>query len=263
MVAATVLLAPLDVASAPPASQPIRPALRARVALSVGAPNAGRLVRGEKLEPSTLIRIVPAWGGPDFRWGLPQLVGMLRRAAAKVSNVHGDAKMCVGDLSSRTGGTLRKHKSHQSGRDADIGFYMLNARGEPIYHHRFVAFDAEGRSSELPGARFDDARNWTLIESLLQDPEARVQWVFVSDALRTRLLREAERRGASRQLRLRAARVMKETKGSSHDDHFHVRIDCPKDQRGTCEPWPRRVTQSSQPATRAGAQRGKRGKRRR
>lgn len=239
--------------------------MRSRIALSVGAPNAGRLVRGEKLEPTDEIRVVPAWTGPDYRWGLPHLVGMLQRAADRVSKRHGDAKLSVGDLSSRTGGTLRKHKSHQSGRDADIAFYMLDGRGRVVYHDRFVEFDAQGRAPSMPGVRFDDARNWTLVEALLDDPQARVQRIFVADVLRTRLLREAERRGVPRRTRLRAARVMMQPKGSTpHADHFHVRIGCPKDQRGVCEPWPRRVTDSDEAPSRAGAKRTRtRGKRRR
>jgi len=265
-VAASVLLAPVDVASAPPGSSPVRPALlRSRAPLSVGAPNAGRLVRGEKLDSADLVRVVPAWGGPDFRWGLPQLVGMLERAAAKVMDRHGGPKLNVGDLSRRTGGTLRKHKSHQSGRDADIAFYMTDERGKPMLHHRFVTFGPDGRSTSLPEARFDDARNWTLVEAMLSDKHARVQRIFVSDDLRRRLLGEAERRGVSRRLRLRAARVMMQPKKSSaHADHFHVRIACPKDQRGSCEPWPRRgMADQPDPEPRSGANRRKRGKRRR
>jgi len=263
VIVASVLLAPQDVASAPPSAPPAL--MRSRIALSVGAPNAGRLVRGEKLEPSEHVRIVPAWTGPDFRWGLPQLVGLVRRSAGKVDERHGPVKLSVGDLSSRTGGTVRKHKSHQSGRDVDLGFYMVDTRGKPLYHYRFVEFDAAGRASALPAARFDDARNWTLIESLLGDRHARVQRIFVSNDLRKRLLDEAERRGVSRRVRLQAARVMMQPKGSTpHADHFHVRIACPKDQRGACEPWPRRASQGSAQSARTGNKSAKvRGKRRR
>ena len=239
-IVASVLLAPIDVASAPPAPSAPTALLRSSSALSLGAPNAGRLVRGDKLEPSDHVRIVPAWNHPDFRWGLPELVGMVRRAAREVHEKHGPCLMSVGDLSSRAGGTLRKHKSHQSGRDVDISFYMTDPRGKPLYHHTFVEFGANGRATNHPVARFDDARNWTLVESLLRDPKARVQQIFVSNDLRKRLLVEAERQRAPRQIRLEAARVMSQPDGTTpHADHFHVRIACPSNQRGACEPWPR------------------------
>jgi penicillin-insensitive murein endopeptidase len=240
VIVGSVLLAPLDVSSAPPAPSVPPALLSSGVALSIGAPNAGRLVRGEKLEPSDQIRIVPAWNHPDFRWGLPQLVGMVRRAAHKVNERHGPCVMSVGDLSSRSGGTLRKHKSHQSGRDVDIAFYMIDRRGKPIYHHTFLEFDGKGRAVAHPEARFDDARNWTLVEALLRDPAARVQHIFVSTDLRKRLLLEAERQNAPRQTRLLAARVMMQPEGTTaHADHFHVRIGCPGNQGGACETWPR------------------------
>ena len=44
--------------------------------------------------------------------------------------------------------------------------------------------------------RFDDARNWELIGKLVADGDARVQHIFVSNALKRRLLREGRRRGA-------------------------------------------------------------------
>lgn len=263
------MIAPQDVASASPAGPRISPALlRSRVSLSVGAPNAGSLLRGVRLEPSDQVRIVPAWNHPDFRWGLPQLIDMVERAAERVAARHGPSKISVGDISSQSGGTLRKHKSHQSGRDVDIAFYMIDARGNPVYHDTFVPFDANGRSSKLASARFDDARNWTLIEALLTDPQARVQHVFVSNDLRQRLLREAERRGVSRHLRLRAARVMMQvTPESEHADHFHVRIACPGNQRGACEQHPRRHDEIAEPTSRGRRDsqdaRATRGKRRR
>ena len=261
MLASSLLLAPRDVASAPPVVQPAL--LHSGIPLSIGAPNAGRLVRGERLEGTNNVRIVPAWRGPDFRWGLPALVDLIESAARKVDERHPHAKLSVGDLSNQDGGAIRQHLSHQSGRDADIGFYVVDRNGKPLYHTRFVSFDGDGKSKRLPGARFDDARNWSLIEALLSDRRAKVQHIFVSNDLRRRLLHEAERRRAPLNLRLRAARVMTQPKGTTnHADHFHVRIDCPKNQIGICEPWPRRSSanrvQTRPEANRSARARGKR-----
>jgi penicillin-insensitive murein endopeptidase len=91
--------------------------------------------------------------------------------------------------------------------------------------------------------RFDDARNWQLVESWLTDAVARVQYVFVSKPVRNRLLVEARRRGVAPQLLRKAAAVLIEPKrGEAHADHFHVRIYCPTGHRPRCrdgEPyWP-------------------------
>lgn len=259
-----VVVAPINVASAPPSRVSPTAMLRSESALSLGAPNAGRLVRGDRLDGSEHIRVVPAWSHQDFRWGLPELIGMLRGAASAVNDKHGPCIMSVGDLSSRSGGTLRKHKSHQSGRDADISFYMTDGRGKPMYHSTFVEFDADGRAPKLPEARFDDTRNWALVEALLRDRNARVQNIFVSNALRKRLLEEAERQGAGRSIRLEAARVMSLPNGAApHDDHFHVRIGCPTSQGNACELWPRAPSSAAdsdstkaEPTTRGKRRRG-------
>lgn len=207
--------------------------------VSLGAPNAGSLLAGTHLQESNLIRVVPAFSGRDTRWGLPALVQGIDRAAAYVDKRFPNSMLSVGDLSRKGGGEIGHHKSHQSGRDVDLGFYMTDRSGEPLYAKNFVAFDGDGFSRSAPSARFDDARNWTLIEALLTDPQLRVQRIFVSAPLRQRLLAEAERRGVSLSLRMRAAQVLLQPRvGAAHDNHFHVRIACPPGQE-SCETSPR------------------------
>ena len=36
------------------------------------------------------------------------------------------------------------HRSHQSGRDADVGFYVLDAHGKRVTPDHFIHFDAAG-----------------------------------------------------------------------------------------------------------------------
>lgn len=203
--------------------------------MSIGAPNQGKLGHGSRLGDAPYLRIVPAYAASDARWGLPDLVGLVERTARRVARRFPGAVLSVGDLSRRGGGEIERHRSHESGRDADIGFYLCTAAKKQILADRFVSFDANGAPRGKPGTQFDDARNWALVEALLDDPLARVSHIFTAFHVRARLLRYAERIGMPESLRQRAAETMTQPRGvPDHDDHFHVRIACPREQRGAC-----------------------------
>lgn len=200
-------------------------------AQSVGAPNAGHL------EGAMLLR-----GSPTLKqksgshsWGLPELVRALQRASVKVAKKHKSSVMLVGDLSGRTGGFLERHGSHQTGRDADVGLYVMNSKGKSVNVRHFVAFDATGKGRELPWAMFDEARNWELVQALLQDEKANVRYLFIANPLRAKLLAQAVKKHASKELIARAAAaMMSPPEADVHDDHLHVRIGCPESMRGVC-----------------------------
>lgn len=198
---------------------------------SIGAPNSGRLSGAALLKQSKQLK----QRAGAHSWGLPALVKLLHRAADRVAKKHRGSTLLVGDLSGKTGGHLDGHNSHQTGRDADIGFYVMNSRGKPVATKRFIAFDEHGRARDLPWASFDDARNWALVQALLEDPQANVRYLFVTNALRARLLAHAAKKNASKELIAKAAAAMMSPKDADvHDDHFHVRIACPESMRGVC-----------------------------
>ncbi len=204
---------------------------RPKGALSSGAPNQGRLHGGEKLASSKSVEV----RGGGHAYGLPDLVRVLRRAAAKVSRKHKGSVLFVGDLSAKNGGALFGHNSHQSGRDADVGFYMHSERGKHVNPHRFVAFGSDGRPRGGEVVRFDDERNWAFVEALLTDTKTDVRYLFVSSGLRTRLLKYAAKKNVPKELYAKAAAaLMSPADADVHDDHFHVRIACPERMRGAC-----------------------------
>jgi penicillin-insensitive murein endopeptidase len=216
---------------AAPAARPGKPT--ATASFSIGSPNQGRLDGGKRLAAAPYLRVVPYYAESTARWGLPSLVGLIDRAARRVARRFPDAVLSVGDLSRREGGELERHHSHKSGRDVDLGFYLRSAADKPLLPDRFVTFSARGEATDHSGAVFDDARNWALVEALIDDNETRVSHIFVARHIRARLLRHAERRGVSMELRQRAAELMMQPSQAAHDDHFHVRIACPPDQ-GRC-----------------------------
>jgi penicillin-insensitive murein endopeptidase len=199
---------------------------------SVGAPNGGKLARGDKL---TSNRSVEVRGG-GHAYGTPQLVQVLKRAAAKVRKKHKGSVLFVGDLSAKRGGPLFGHNSHQSGRDADVGFYMKHDDGKQVNPHRFVPFGSDGRARDGGIVRFDDERNWLFVEALITDPKVDVRYVFISMGLRKRLLTYAsqKKKVAPDLYAKAAAALMSPSDVDVHDDHFHVRIACPEKMRPSC-----------------------------
>jgi penicillin-insensitive murein endopeptidase len=212
-----------------------------RFGRSLGSPTEGRLVGGMHLDETSYIRVEPADVAGDVRWGLEPLVLMIDRAARLVQHQFPGWITSVGHLSRLGGGDVDQHRSHESGRDADVGFFVRSAKGRQLLAPHFVAFRGDGTAPTWPGAYFDDAKNWALVASLVEDAEAHVTHLFVAAPLRARLLSYAEHIGAPAAVRLRAAEVMQQPHGTlPHDDHFHVRIGCPAQMTGCVEnPAPR------------------------
>ncbi|MEZ4306659.1 MAG: penicillin-insensitive murein endopeptidase [Polyangiaceae bacterium] len=172
---------------------------------SIGAPNRGKLSGAIKLHKSKGLKLrdrAQAWGTPD-------LVKLLQRAAGKVRKKYPKSVMLVGDLSKKSGGPLTGHNSHQSGRVADVGFYVANSK-EAGGDDRGSSRSGDGSSEKVSWAQFDDARNWALVEALLTDKNTTVRHLRVESACgrgcwRTRRSRRS-RRISTRRPRTRCCR---------------------------------------------------------
>jgi penicillin-insensitive murein endopeptidase len=203
---------------------------------SVGSPTEGRLLGGSHLDDAPYLRFAPAYAQGDVRWGVGPLVGLVDRAARQVRHQFPESVLSLGHLSRHGGGELERHASHESGRDADLGFYVRSKMGRPLHADHFVAFAGDGTAPSWPGAYFDEEQNWALVSALVTDPFAHVSHIFVASALRARLLAYAERVGAPLAVRVRASELMAQPHGAlPHDDHFHVRISCPNGMNGCVE----------------------------
>jgi penicillin-insensitive murein endopeptidase len=203
------------------------------MSLSVGAPNDGYQVRSKRLRETRHIRVKRGSGVRNY--GHPALVLMLRRSAKDIASAAPNSVMLVGDLSAKKGGAISGHRSHQSGRDADIGFYVRNEAGKQVLLDRFVKIDSQGRVIGHRGLFFDDWRNWLLVRSWLRDRRAGITHVFVASPIRNRLLAYARKNKAERKYVDAATKLLKQPSNSArHDDHFHLRIACPKRQDDIC-----------------------------
>jgi penicillin-insensitive murein endopeptidase len=216
----------------PAASAIANAAQKALKARSIGAPNHGKLEGGSKLHGGKHLKL--RQGANPY--GLPQLTHALKSAADRVGSKYGGSILLVGDLSTKEGGSLSGHNSHQTGRDADVGFYAMNASGKPLPSKYFVAFDKAGTGKEVTSIHFDDARNWFFVESLLKNEKANVHYVFVAPPLKARLLAYANKHHVSKDLIARAsAAMMAPQEAGPHDDHFHIRISCPDNMKDCIE----------------------------
>ena len=220
---------------------PLAPAWRG----AVGTPNRGVLAGGAELARDT--------GGlrwlrhNDRHWGQPRFTAALEHAAARVARERPGVDLVVGDLSTPTGGgPLPPHFSHRSGVDADLLFYVTTLDGVPVESPGFVHFGADGLAEDEGHGRWlrlDVEREWRLVRALLEDPEARIQWIFVSDVVQAILVEWALSHGDPLEVIRRAEEVMLEPHpGGVHDDHLHVRTTCSPDEMvAGCQPiGPRR-----------------------
>ncbi|RMG97288.1 MAG: murein endopeptidase [Deltaproteobacteria bacterium] len=212
----------------------------------LGSVAEGRPTRGRLRNPAAIPTRAPGlvvpdkWRARGYRYGTDELVAAVRRAAAAVRRAHPGAVLGVADLSPPHGSAAPYHRSHQGGRDVDLLFYVVDARGRPRPPPAdMVRFGGDGRPRDEGAGplRFDDARNWALVEALLTDPSIRVQWIFVSRPLADRLLDHGRRIGRPAWIVALARAVLHQPRGSPpHDDHFHLRIYCPRSDRALgCE----------------------------
>jgi penicillin-insensitive murein endopeptidase len=208
---------------------------------SIGLPGRGVLAEGQQVRANA-----PGlrWlRDNDRHWAISRFSGAIERAAALVSDQRPGAVLAVGDLSTRTGGgPLLPHFSHRSGLDADLLFYVSTLDSAPVDSPGFIHFGADGLArDEAHGRwlRFDVEREWLLVKALVEDREARVQWIFVSEVIKALLTEWALARGESTETLYRAQAVMAQpTHGGVHDDHIHVRTSCSADEIiAGCEPY--------------------------
>jgi penicillin-insensitive murein endopeptidase len=198
--------------------------------VSFGHTSEGYLRGGVQL-PVRGEGFVRARPGDETYFGTPSLVHALVRAAGDVARRHpGTEPLRIADLSWPGGGRHPRHRSHRSGRDADVIFYVLDGAGRSAQGRGWLGFDRFGvaRDPREGGVYYyDDARNWAFVRSLLTDPDAGVQWIFCSRGVKARLLDYGVRTEEDPEVLFRASWVLQQPGNARpHHDHFHIRVAC-------------------------------------
>jgi murein endopeptidase/LysM repeat protein len=133
---------------------------------SIGQPYHGRLVNG--------IPFPNEFRGYELReedhtYTTPELIGALLDAFDAVRHKYPDTcDVYLGDFSHKGGGFFSHHRSHQNGRDVDIGLYE---KGNQALH-TLVPMNEEN---------LDIPKTWCLIENILRSQ--RVQYIFLDRSI--------------------------------------------------------------------------------
>lgn len=184
--------------------------------VSWGSVHRGRLYNGVAMQTGPGVRVRKE----GRAYGTRHTVQMLEAAMADVVARWEDApSLVVGDISTRRGGRLRPHRSHQSGRDADVSYYH---RGN-VRTRDFLEMKAE---------TFDAAKNWHLFKTLIDTEQ--VEFIFVDYRLQKQLYEYALSIGYTPDqlkplIQYPGGRggkygIIRHARG--HDDHFHIRFTC-------------------------------------
>ena len=153
-------------------------------------------------------------------WGTPQLVEYIERFANDAATLDGWPGLLVGDMAQPRGGPLPfGHASHQIGLDVDIWFLPMPSPGFSVDEKEkvpMVSLLMTGRLSVDP-LRWSDQYP-ALLKRAASYPE--VARIFVSPAIKKQLCDAAK--GPNDWKWLTKLRPW-----WGHDDHFHVRLECP------------------------------------
>jgi penicillin-insensitive murein endopeptidase len=179
--------------------------------LSIGTPDAGLLVNPMPMPEDPLWTI----RNPAEAFATAETIEFLRSAIQVVATRYpGSPRVVIGDLSRPDGGRLNRHRSHQVGRDVDLGFYYQSGAA--------VDFElARQRDLDLP-------RTWALVRALLTETD--VERIFLDRSLIRVLYTHALESGEDCEwLDDVFGRLGEDRKGiiqheRRHKNHMHVRF---------------------------------------
>lgn len=206
--------------------------------VSLGQSNRGMLLDARRLPDRGRGFVTrPMWIERGYRFGTDELIDLITGVAGRMSTKD-NVRLVVADLSAKAGGGAgsRFHRSHQSGRDVDLLYFMRDANGRPLEADAMRVFDANGRATDGSGITVDIPRTWQLVKQLVTAPEAPVQFIFMYEPIAARLLERAAKLGESGIVIARARMALYQPgRRAPHDDHMHVRVYCSNaDRRYGC-----------------------------
>ncbi|MFA6034245.1 MAG: penicillin-insensitive murein endopeptidase [Myxococcota bacterium] len=183
--------------------------------ISMGVANSGRLLNGGQFpEGNHWVLMSPAGA-----WGTKETIEYTINAISAVNALFSETpEIAIGDLSKPKGGYFRGHKSHQYGRDVDLGFFYSDEK----FHRHFET----GSASNL-----DLPRNWALVRALIVSTD--VQMILIDKRVIKVLYEYAESIGEDKEwldAAFKAGRASIVKHARRHRGHYHVRYFNPRAQ---------------------------------
>jgi murein endopeptidase len=188
--------------------------LEALGSISVGFADQGRLINAVRMPQDE------AWicQRPEVAFGTEETVNALALVFREVhKQFPGSLPARLSHIGAAAGGYLRPHRSHQSGRDADIGLFYKDDK-----------FPRAGARRER---LMDPARNWALLRALVTLTDVQVILVDrgIQKILRAYALSGGEDPAFVASL-LGGGKSALVQHARRHKDHFHVRFYAPRSQ---------------------------------
>jgi penicillin-insensitive murein endopeptidase len=192
----------------------------------VGRHARGCLAGGVELPESG-----PTWQamrlGRDRHWGHPETIRFIVELSQAATRA-GWRGLYVGDISQPRGGPSGGHASHQTGLDIDIWFTpAMRLDLSSADRERLSAIDV--RTADQRGLN----GNWTASHAWLLEAAARdrrVERIFVTAPIKLAMCADAGRGDTAWLRKIRP--------WWGHNDHFHVRLACPRGAAGCVDPDP-------------------------
>ncbi len=165
------------------------------------------------------------------------MVNIIEYAGCYINKKYG-GRLEVGDLSEPKGGDIAKHVSHENGIDVDFGFYVLD---KGVYKN---LFGEQGKMCHRPGSDTSCYKpghdkhwinpkykaaidvNWEFLKVMFVSYDVKK---VVLDEQIINLLRDYAKKKDPQNWK-KYGKLLR--KWSGHHDHYHVRIKCPKDDKG-------------------------------
>lgn len=229
-----------------PRSHPAIGRMRGHGSLSIGTTRDGFVVSCRAL-PRDLptLRQLEVQSKRGTACATDELIEAIVKASIEVERSAPGGVMTVGNLSRVGGGDMVWSVSHNSGRDVDIGFFLLGPDDKPFIPKDFVRLDRNGRAvvDGVP-VHLDVRRTWIAVRSLLRNPAIQVQWIFMAGPLKRMLIEYAKRKEKPAVISMAEEVIVEPVRARPHDDHMHLRIYCSRDDllegckdKGTNRPW--------------------------
>jgi penicillin-insensitive murein endopeptidase len=140
--------------------------------MSIGQPNSGALYGAVPLSQEDERWVVV---DPTHAYGTRETIDFLESAVARVAEQFPNTPpLHIGHISARRGGHLSPHRSHQSGRDVDVGYYYQD--GSEWY-------------ARATAGSLDVRRTWALVRALITQTD--VYFILMDHSVQALLRKHA------------------------------------------------------------------------